>query len=58
MVTLTQPTQWGSEEKFGGTKGKESTCQCRRPARDVGSIPGPGRSPGVVNGNPLQHSFL
>ena len=25
---------------------------------DVGSIPGPGRSPEVENGNPLQHSFL
>ena len=23
--------------------------------RDVGSIPGSGRSPGVGNGNPLQH---
>ena len=27
-------------------------------ARDVGSIPGWGRSPGVGNGNPLQHSCL
>ena len=26
--------------------------------RDVGSIPGWGRSPGVGNGNPLQHFFL
>ena len=26
--------------------------------RDVGSIPGLGRSPEVGNGNPLQHSFL
>ena len=25
-------------------------------ARDAGSIPGLGRSPGVVNGNPLQYS--
>ena len=25
---------------------------------DVGSIPGLGRSPGVENGNPLQHSLL
>ena len=25
---------------------------------DVGSIPGLGRSPGVGNGNPLQHSCL
>ena len=27
-------------------------------ARDVGSVPGSGRSPGVGNGNPLQYSSL
>ena len=27
-------------------------------AGDVGSIPGPGRSPGGGNGNPLQYSCL
>ena len=27
-------------------------------AGDPGSIPGPGRSPGGGNANPLQHSFL
>ena len=27
-------------------------------AGDAGSIPGSGRSPGVGNGNPLQHSYL
>ena len=27
-------------------------------ARDVGLIPGSGRSPGVGNGNPLQYSCL
>ena len=27
-------------------------------ARDTGSIPGSGRSPGVVNGNALQYSYL
>jgi len=27
-------------------------------ARDVGSIPDPGRSPGEENGSPLQYSFL
>ena len=26
--------------------------------RDVGSIPGLGRSPGVGNGTPLQYSYL
>ena len=29
-----------------------------RDARDMGSIPGSGRSPGVGNGNPLQYSCL
>ena len=27
-------------------------------ARDAGLIPGSGRSPGVGNGNPPQHSYL
>ena len=31
---------------------KEAACQ----AGDVGSIPGPGRSPGEGNGSPLQYS--
>ena len=34
--------------------GKESACN----ARDLGSIPGSGRSPGEGNGNPLQYSCL
>ena len=38
----------------GGSDGKESTYS----ARDLGSIPGSGRSPGEGNGNPLQHSCL
>ena len=32
-------------------------CQCRR-LRDIGSIPGLGRSPGGGDGNPLQYSSL
>ena len=36
----------------GGAIGKESTCNAGD-TRDVGSIPGCGRSPGVGNGNPL-----
>ena len=28
------------------------------PARDAGSVPGLGRSPGGANGNPLQYSYL
>ena len=34
--------------------GKESACN----ARDVGSAPGSGRSPGTGNGNQLQYSCL
>ena len=41
----------------GGSADKEPTCQCRR-HRDVGSIPGLGRSPGEGNGNPLQYAYL
>ena len=33
----------------GGSDGRESTCS----AGDLGSIPGPGRSPGGVHGNTL-----
>ena len=38
----------------GGSDNKESTCN----ARDLGSIPGLGGSPGGGHGNPLQYSFL
>ena len=38
----------------GGSDGKASACN----ARDLGSIPGSGRSPGEGNGNPLQYSCL
>ena len=41
-----------------GANGKESTCQCRRHKRGVGSIPGLGRSPGGENGNSFQYSCL
>ena len=37
-----------------GSNGKESAHN----ARDLGSIPGLGRSPGEGNGTPLQYSFL
>ena len=39
------------------TGGKESTCIVGD-ARDVGSIPGSGRSPGGGHGKPLQYSCL
>ena len=38
----------------GGSDSKESTCN----AGDLGSVPGLGRSPGELNGNPLQYSCL
>ena len=38
----------------GGSAGKESACN----AGDLGSIPGPGRSPREGNGNALQRSRL
>ena len=37
-----------------GSAGKESACN----VRDLGSIPGLGRSPGEGNGYPLQYSGL
>ena len=37
-----------------GSDGKESACN----ARDLGLIPGLGRSPGGGHGNPLQYSCL
>ena len=41
----------------GDTSSQEPTCQCRR-HRDVGLIPGLGRSPGGGRGKPLQHCCL
>ena len=38
----------------GGSKGRESACN----ARDLGLIPGLGRSPGEGKGYPLQYSGL
>ena len=38
----------------GGSEGKASVCN----AGDLGSIPGPERSPGEANGNPLQYSSI
>ena len=38
----------------GGSEVKASACN----ARDLGSIPGSGKSPGEGNGNPLQYSCL
>ena len=40
----------------GGASGKEPASQCRRHGRDVGLIPGSGRSPGERQ--PTQYSCL
>ena len=39
---------------LGGSDSKESACN----TRDLGSIPGLGRSPGEGHGNPLQYPCL
>ena len=41
----------------GDTSGKEPACQCKR-HKDVGLIPGLGRSSGGGHSNPLQYSCL
>ena len=41
----------------GGASGIEFTCKAGD-IRDMGSIPGSGRSPGEENGNPFQYSCL
>ena len=40
-----------------GSDGKESTCNAGD-AKDAGSIPGSGRSPGEENDYPLQYTCL
>ena len=45
------PMEWGFPD---GSEVKASACN----AEDLGSIPGPGRSLGEGNGNPLQYSCL
>ena len=45
---------WQSIGLPGGSEGKASASN----TRDLGSIPGSGRSPGEGNGNPLQYSCL
>ena len=57
MVTVVNNTvlyTWGFS---GGAAVKESTCSAAD-RRDMGLIPGSGRSPRGRNGNPLQYSCL
>ena len=42
----------------GGTSGKEDQPTSAGDTRDVGLIPGSGRSPGGGNGSPLHNSCL
>ena len=49
---------WGGGRLLKWHSGKKySTCNARD-ARDAGSAPGSGRSPGAGNGNPFQYSCL
>ena len=52
FLSLECPETWSNFP--GGSGGKASAYN----ARDLGSIPGSGRSPGEGNGNPLQYSCL
>ena len=48
-------TDFHSTRSFpGGSVGKEPACN----ARDMGSVPGLGKSPGGGHSNPLQYSCL
>ena len=51
ILVISNIHMWGFR---GGSDGKESACN----VGDPGSIPGSGRSPGEVNGYPLQYSCL
>ena len=51
---VTTLTVFNSMDFPSGAYGKESACN----ARDPGSIPGLGRSPGEGHGNPLQYACL
>ena len=55
-TTLTDfyESQVQSRDFPGSSDSKASACN----ARDLGLIPGSGRSPGEGNGNPLQYSCL
>ena len=53
-MTLCDPMNCSHQGFPGGSNGKESACN----AGDPGLIPGAGRSPGEVNGYPLQYSCL
>ena len=52
---FTTSATWGTQLcVYVGSEGKESACN----ARDLGSIPGLGRSPGREHGNSCPHQLL
>ena len=58
LLWVVQPLECSISLAPDGVSSKEPACLCRRLLRDVGSIPGSGRSSGKGNGNPLQYSCL
>ena len=52
LIIVSQPVVFP-----GGTSGNKPACQCRR-HKNVGLIPGSGRSPGEGHGSPVQYSCL
>ena len=57
VLTSTKIIAFGKEKGFPGAVVKNLPVN-ETDARDVGSIPGWGRSPGGGNGNPFQYSCL
>ena len=57
MTELLNWTEWFIVLQMG-FPGRSVDREYPRNAGDEGSIPGPGRSPGEGNGNPLQYSYL
>ena len=53
ILTISSITTSGLPQWFSGKESMGSVGD----ARDAGSIPGSGRSPGGRHGNPLQYSF-
>ena len=56
--SISLPVVFFTSEGFPGDARVKNLPASARDARDVGSIPGSGRSPGVANGNWLQYSCL
>ena len=50
--------QYGQSTAYPGVTVIKNLPANERDPRDVGSVPGLGRSPGKRNGNPLQYSWL